>query len=51
MMLFEGIMVFNEKIAVIGLGMWITSCYRICKKNKVIGYDIDNTRIKNFKKE
>ena len=44
-------MVFNEKIAVIGLGyVGLPLATEFAKKYKVIGYDVDITRIKELQK-
>ena len=44
-------MVFNEKIAVLGLGyVGLPLATEFAKKYKVVGYDIDLERIKELKK-
>ena len=44
-------MIFNERIAVIGLGyVGLPLAAEFAKKYKVVGFDIDKSRIKELKK-
>ena len=44
-------MVFNERIAIIGLGyVGLPLATEFAKKYKVVGYDVDKSRIEELKK-
>ena len=44
-------MVFNERIAIIGLGyVGLPLATEFAKKYKVVGYDVDKSRVEELKK-